>query len=311
MFFALLVPFAGTALAEHGEEPVDNVELEPDADSAAVGVCNAFTVTATDDDGDEAEGEVIDVQASQEFQEGGDQPNLRFCDPRTPEDEPEGQEPAGDGQQERIEDTDCPTQEGANEDCEVIHGEFVTDENGQVTFGIMSDEEGETTVTAFHETDCPNAADDPNSGEDADEAGLQNQADGPDEGTEPDFTRAEDRDDEDECNDEPDAGEPQDTSIKTWTSGEVEEIDCEPEEADNQMYQGRDNDGDATGDETVHEFDCTATNEEGDPVGGEELFFEVIEGPNADNDGDEDQGAEGTCFTATGEEDDEFFIDQE
>jgi len=304
MLFALMVPFVGTAVAEHGEEDVAVVDLEPEEDSAAVGTCNEFIVTATDDDGDEAEGEVIDVQASQEFEEGEDAPNLRFCEPATfDEDEVEGQEPAGEGGTTRQEDVDCPTTEGTNEDCVVIHGEFVTDENGQVRFGIMSDQEGETTVTAFHEPDCGEGG----TGEDADEAGLETQPDGPDEGTEPDFVQAEDRDDEDECNDEPDAGEPQDTSLKTWTSGEAAAIDCEPEDETNQLSMGED----------WHDFECTLTNEEGDPVGGEgDIFFEVTAGPNSEADGDEDDGveegeADAFCTdTATGEEG-ELFLGQE
>jgi len=293
MLFALLVPFAGIAMAEHGAEEVANVELEPDEDSAAVGTCNPFVVTAEDDDGDEAENEVIDVQASQEFEEGEDEPNLRFCDPYDQNDgETEGQEPAGEGGTTRTEDVNCPTAEGTNEDCEVIHGEFVTDENGQVLFGIMSDEEGETTVTAFHEPDCGEG----NTGEDANEAGAETVDPDPmTEGEEGEFIQAEDRDDEDDCNDEPDDGEPQDTSMKLWTSGEATAIDCDPESATNQLNEG----------ETSHEFECTLTNEEGDPVGNEsDVFFEVTEGPNSEGDGENEDGVFAYCTTtATGEED--------
>jgi Ca2+-binding RTX toxin-like protein len=265
MLVALAVPLVGTALASHGAEPVAVVDLEPEQDSASAGTCNAYTIDARDDDVDRAEGEIVDVIASQEFREGQTAPALQFCVPTTMAPAPGGgggQSPQGATTQ--IEDTNCPTDEAGNEDCVIIHGQFTTDANGRVIFGIRSNEAGDVQVTAFAEGQDP----------DCGAPTINNRPDAP-------------------------AGqcvEPQDTAAKTFTAGgrgAADAVDCAPEVASNNLDAG----------DRTHTFTCTVTNKAGDPVAGAEVDFVVTAGPNADNAGiPGDQPVTGFCTTTTGTE---------
>ncbi|HVL63924.1 MAG TPA: Ig-like domain-containing protein [Actinomycetota bacterium] len=262
---ALALPLGGVAFATHGAEPVAVVDLEPEQDTASVGACNAYTIDARDDDVDPAEGEVIDVIASQEFRENETAPALQFCVPTTVAPAQGGQ--AGQAAQNpttRNEDTDCPTQEAPNEDCVIIHGQFTTDANGRVIFGIRSNQEGDVQVTAFAEGQDPDCA----------PATVNNMPDAP----------------------AGNCAEPQDTAMKTFTAGGqegVNTLDCEPEFATNNLAAG----------DRRHTFTCTATNAAGDPVAGVEVDFVVTAGPNADNNTlPGAQPVRGSCTTTTGTE---------
>jgi len=262
---AVAVPLAGVAVATHGAEPVAVVDLEPEQDSASTGTCNAYTIEARDDDVDRAEGEVIDVIASQEFTEGATAPALQFCVPTTVAPAPGGQGgQAAQGPTTRTEDINCPTDEAPDEDCVIIHGEFTTDANGRVIFGIRSNQPGQVQVTAFAEGQDPDCA-----------PGTVNNT--------PDAPAA-------PCE------EPQDTATKTFTAGGqagAGALDCEPELATNNLAAG----------DTTHTFTCTVTNAAGDRVAGAEVDFIITAGPNSDNDtlpGAQQQ--RGTCTTTTGGE---------
>ncbi|HVM15361.1 MAG TPA: hypothetical protein VM287_13670, partial [Egibacteraceae bacterium] len=164
----------------------------------------------------------------------------------------------------RIEDTKCPTDEAGNEDSVIIHGQFTTDANGRVIFGIRSNQPGEVQVTAFAEGQDPDCA----------ATTVNNTPDAP----------------AGQCS------EPQDTATKTFTAGGqagANTLDCEPEFATNNMSRG----------DTTHTFTCTVTNRAGDPIAGVEVDFIVTAGPNSDNTAiPGNQPVTGTCTTSTGTE---------
>lgn len=58
-----------------------SVDLRPDADSAAVGTCNAFTVSTADEQGAPNPGRAVVVDISQPIEDSAAQPNVYFCDP--------------------------------------------------------------------------------------------------------------------------------------------------------------------------------------------------------------------------------------
>ncbi len=136
--------------------------MTPEADSAAVGSCNAFTITASDRDGKPVQGVVIDVEQRHERSgntTANDEPRVSFCRPSEGPNRSDVDQTRGDlGSQEQ------PNNEGT------AGGEAVqiTDVNGQVTIGITvtrtqgSDGTGNVLVTAFYENEDN---DDPDTGE--------------------------------------------------------------------------------------------------------------------------------------------------
>jgi len=104
-----------------------SVTMEPASDSGAVGTCNEFTVTATDENGNPVEGATIDISQTHE----DDTAATDFC---------------------QAEDGPLPADETGT-GTETSHAEFgPTDENGQVVIGIESDTEGTVTVRAWWES---------------------------------------------------------------------------------------------------------------------------------------------------------------
>lgn len=159
--------------------PPATVTMTPETDSAAVGECNAYTITLVDASGNPVPNAVVDVEQRHERstnQANNDEPTVGFCTP--PEsaganpsmvDESKGDLGAGTG--------------GENPDNAGTAGgetEKQTDQNGKVTIGIRvapgngSNGSGGVSITAWWET-----------------------AD----------------------NDDPDSAEPKDSSTKSWTPG--------------------------------------------------------------------------------------------
>ncbi|MDP9067853.1 MAG: Ig-like domain-containing protein [Actinomycetota bacterium] len=155
--FALVVPFVGTALANHQGQTVQTLDVTPDTDSAPAQTCNAFTVTLqgtqpTGDNNPGVPGETVDVlvrdtDANNTATAGNEaQSDITFCTP------PAGNDPTG-AETGPNPVGPAPGQEGATanvNNASQRQGEFCcTNENGQLTFGILSNEEGNFAVTAF------------------------------------------------------------------------------------------------------------------------------------------------------------------
>ncbi|MFN2625335.1 MAG: hypothetical protein ABR520_04540 [Mycobacteriales bacterium] len=144
---ALAVPLAGTAYATH----ITSLALSPDTDTAAVGTCNAFTVQIAPTGSDP-----IDVQISQTGP-AGQQVTIGFCTP-----------PAGSGpnissptattvvaaQGTTTNGSNCtsaaPATTGATTTAQ-CNGQFTTNNQGQLTFGVSSTRAGTMTVIAYAE----------------------------------------------------------------------------------------------------------------------------------------------------------------
>jgi Ca2+-binding RTX toxin-like protein len=202
--------------------------MEPEADTAAVGECNPFTITVTTGSGNNVQpvsNAVIDVEqrhANASNNTNNDEPTTTFCTP------PTGPNPSSvDTTRGDLGPGSAQTNDRENPDnVGTAGGETTktTDSNGQITIGIFvaatsgSDGSGEVVVHAFY---------DPND------------------------------------NDDPDAGEPQDTSTKTWTSAgsqDARTIDCTPKTATNPVN-------------TDHTVTCTVKNRTGGNVQGEGVTF--------------------------------------
>ncbi len=167
-----------------------SLNMTPESDSAAVGTCNAFTITALDEQNRPVEGAIIDVEQRHERSTNNtnnDEPTVGFCEPA------EGPNPS------MVDETrgDLRPPEEDPDNRGTAGGETVgtTDDNGQITIGITvtegnrSDGTGRVVVTSFYD---------------------QQDAQGRD-------------------NDDPDSGEAQDNSTKTWTPRpQGRTIDCDP-----------------------------------------------------------------------------------
>jgi hypothetical protein len=240
----------------------DEVTLSPNADTAAVGTCNAFTITIEP----EADGaEIIDVQLSQTAAEDSTDPLvIGFCDPESEDDDFDQATPndrdAGAGfdtvdadsdgggggglttEENGAGDESCtttPPAGGFTGDEELTcHAEFtVQDEDDTVTFGVRSSEEGEMLVEAW---------------------------------------------DDENGDDIRQVGEEGDDSVKTWSDRDADDLNCEPETATRQVDPG------VGGDDDI-EYTCTLKNEDGFTIAGEDVYWEVIEGP--------DEGEQDLCGT--------------
>jgi len=136
------------------------LSITPTSDSAEVGTCNAFTVTATDSAGQQVAGFTVDVEQTHSLATNNvanDEPTVSFCTPTSGANPSEVDERTGDLKEN-------PDNRGT------VGGETTTATNsaGQVTFGIRvapgggSDGTGTVTVAVFYET---TDNDDPDQGE--------------------------------------------------------------------------------------------------------------------------------------------------
>ena len=257
VLFALVVPFVGTALAGHGAtNDTTALTITPTSDSAPAGTCNAFTVTATGANGAAAEGETIDVTATQSDEDLVNDIEVRFCDP---DDEGPGTAlagPSGGPGNEGDAAADCDDYHGnrndgtlnnchsdGTEDSAEIHDEGFTNASGQFTFGVVSNEPGTMNILVFAESDATTTPESYN-GQTTNTTG-----DGIFNNNEP-FARA----------------------TKTWTEGggnAARSISCTP--ATDSNPEG-----------SRHEFQCTVLDANGAVVQGVNVFFDVTAGPNAD-----------------------------
>ncbi len=162
--FALIVPFTGTALAQQAQrQPVSALDVTPNTDTAPANTCNAFTVTLTGpqaqgDNNPGVEGETVDVQVQDADQDNTGttgtneaQSDFFFCTPPSTQqgssDEfgpnPQAPRPGQNvGTQQPANSGNFTSGNGQTEFC-------CTDQNGQLTFGIQSNEAGNFNVTAF------------------------------------------------------------------------------------------------------------------------------------------------------------------
>jgi protocatechuate 3,4-dioxygenase beta subunit len=136
------------------------LKIEPESDTAAVGSCNPFTITALDSAGKPVEHVVVDVEQRHERSDNataGDEPTVSFCTPG----EIDGANPS-------------PVDPGRGDLGTGTDGtiggeaEKATDVNGKVTIGVRiqrggtSNGSGNVLVTAFYENednDDPDATD--------------------------------------------------------------------------------------------------------------------------------------------------------
>lgn len=176
--------------------PPASLTMTPESDSAAVGTCNAFTVTLTDSGGQPNEGATVRIIRDHSNEPAANDAALDFCMPLSETNPQLAVE--GDGL----------TSEGDDEGSVAP-----TDSAGQVTFGVASAVTGSEAIRAYFDTNG---------------------------------------------NGDFDAGEPSDTSIKSWTPA-GKNIDCLPDAATNDAG-------------TVHQIECLVTNELGDPVPGLLVF---------------------------------------
>ena len=129
----------------------DRITLEPESDTAPIGSCNVFTVTAVDPQGNPVSDVVVDVEQHHERSDNAtanDEPTVSFCTPG-----------ATDGPNPTAIDESrgdlAPGTDGTN------GGEAVrtTDADGKVTFGVRvspgqgSNGTGTVLVTAFYENE--------------------------------------------------------------------------------------------------------------------------------------------------------------
>ena len=143
----------------------DRLTIEPETDTAAVGSCNPFTITALDAQGEPVQGVVVDVEQRHERSDNataGDEPNVAFCTPT----ETDGANPS---------DVDTTRGDLGDGTDGAAGGEAdrATDSNGKVTIGIRvssqtgSNGTGNVLVTAFYENEDN---DDPDAGDPQDSA---------------------------------------------------------------------------------------------------------------------------------------------
>ncbi|MCA1825117.1 MAG: hypothetical protein LC640_12870 [Frankia sp.] len=244
--FAVAVPLAGTAFADH--DNVTSVTLAPDTDTAAVGTCNAFVVTTT---GPETQSRHFEVLITQTGTAGL---IIGFCDPGAASSAQPNPQAAPDtvtaptgnvaaGTAPGPASSGCtanPQPTGTSTALVTCHGDYdsttATGTTQRSTIGVYSNQAGTMNITAFSEN--------------VQAAGNTAVA-----------------------NDMPDPSEPQDTSVKTWVTGGqagITRVDCEPETKSNP-------------EDTTHAFTCTAFGgTQGTiPLGNVQLSFDVIAGPNA------------------------------
>jgi Bacterial Ig-like domain (group 1)/RTX calcium-binding nonapeptide repeat (4 copies) len=138
----------------------DTLTITPESDTAPVGSCNTFTITATDASGDPVANVVVDIEQRHERSDNAtpnDEPNVSFCAP----DANAGTNPSA------VDTSRGDLGDGSDGN---IGGEAndATDASGKVTIGIRvapgqgSDGSGNVLVTTFYENednDDPDPAD--------------------------------------------------------------------------------------------------------------------------------------------------------
>jgi Ca2+-binding RTX toxin-like protein len=155
VLFALVVPFAGTALAQH----VSGITITPSSDTAPANTCNAFTVTLTgptmgQDTNPGVEGETVDIRVTDTDTDdnaavngGANESDIIFC---TPPATAAGVEESGPNPRMGV--NGQPGDDNLTDDntTNQLNGEVgTTDVNGQITFGITSSEAGNFSVLVF------------------------------------------------------------------------------------------------------------------------------------------------------------------
>jgi Ca2+-binding RTX toxin-like protein len=132
-----------------------SVTMTPEADSAAAGECNPFTITVTSANGAPVSGAIIDVEQAHALaanQAANDEPTVGFCLP------PESAGPNPKLVDESRGDTGGASNPENPDNRGTAGGETTTDQNGKVTIGINvtpgngSDGSGDVTVNAWWET---------------------------------------------------------------------------------------------------------------------------------------------------------------
>ncbi len=136
---ALTVPLGGIAYADH----IGSLTMTPDADSAAVGTCNPFTVTVLAPGGGPVANEIIDVTLTENPASGTQ--DVTFC--TTPNDANPPVTPVA---------PNAPASSFLNGK----RAEFTTGADGKFTFGVAAVEPGTIAVVAFSDTDGDNNDDD-------------------------------------------------------------------------------------------------------------------------------------------------------
>ena len=266
VLFALVIPFVGTALANHTNNTGNDVQrIDAGADdSAPANTCNQFTVTAFGDPNDNtpAEGETVDILATQSDADQTSDLKLSFCDPDgtgPATDLSGGQAPVNSGQQTQGNNagarvSDCDDNAGPNdstgttiasacgtlasgENPAQVTEECQVDANGQCSFGLQSNETGTMTVTVFADRTDVGTCDANQRDTDASDAGCE---------------------------------EAFDQVVKTWTAGagNASAIACTPT-------------ADSNPEGTRHEFQCTVTDAQGAVVPNATVQFDVTAGPNS------------------------------
>lgn len=146
------------------------IEITPESDSAEVGQCNPYTLTAKTSGNQPAVGAVIDVEQTHEDAGQPNEPTVEFCVPASGPNASNVDTSKGDlGPNSTATDKENPDQKGT------AGGETTqtTDANGQVTIGIKvtgnpsNDGSGLVQLVAFWD---PNDNDDPDTGEAKDTA---------------------------------------------------------------------------------------------------------------------------------------------
>ncbi|MCU1587421.1 MAG: hypothetical protein JWN31_914, partial [Frankiales bacterium] len=123
--------------------PAANVNLSPDSDSAAAGTCNAFSVKVTDSatPGNGVPGQVVNLEATLTGTTTGR--TLGFCNPGTTN--PTSTDAGGDDTTP----ANNPPNAGKVGTTTTALGTVTTNQNGDATFGIRSDQPGGATVRAY------------------------------------------------------------------------------------------------------------------------------------------------------------------
>lgn len=273
---ALAVPLMGTAGATHGAgaDPTQ-VTLSPDtAGPVPSGTCVSFTVTATSG-GQPAEGETIDVSAILNDDDGTAGPTgeiqeaVAFCDP--------------DGSGAGTNLAGLQGASGVTPYCDLDDSGTSTQNDGVATNALGENcNEGASGAVGeapgvIHDEGFTNqngqftfgVRANSNNGTVTVTAWFDENADDP---TTPGAAIEQAQ---------PDADEPFDTSTLTLGQGgaeAVENISCTPET-------------DTNPEGSRHEFTCTTTNAQGQPVSGVNVTFDVTAGPNAEEVGPTNCGA--------------------
>ncbi len=158
-FLALVVPLPQAAVANHGGN-VGSIAINPATDSAVVNTCNEFTVTLRGANQNPAEGETVDVRATQSDADTTEDLRIAFCDPDAagPGTNLGGAADCDDNPEFNVGQGGACAGPGAEAPAD-IRAEGRTAQNGQLIFGVTSNEPGTMNITVFFETTQNNVLD--------------------------------------------------------------------------------------------------------------------------------------------------------